>query len=123
LALNGSDKDIYKNATDYKNFIQAVVQHCVDKYGMADVSQWYWEIWNEPDYPGFWNGSNASEATAMKMTEDYGLYDNAVAAITALIPNAIVGGPATTYFGPIPGFLQHCRTAGTRVNFVSSHAY
>ncbi len=56
LALNGNSRDIYKSVTDYKNFIQAVVQHCVDKYGMSDVSQWYWEIWNEPDYPGFWHG-------------------------------------------------------------------
>jgi xylan 1,4-beta-xylosidase len=123
LGLNGSDKDIYKNATDYKNFITAVVQHCVDKFGMADVAQWYWEIWNEPDYPGFWNGSNASEATNAKMTEYYSLYDNAVAAITSVIPNALVGGPATTQQGPITAFLQHCKTAGTRVTFASSHVY
>jgi hypothetical protein len=22
----------------------------VDKYGAEDVGQWYWEVWNEPDY-------------------------------------------------------------------------
>jgi xylan 1,4-beta-xylosidase len=120
LALSGSDKDIYKNATDYKNFIAAVVQHCVDKFGMADVSQWYWEIWNEPDYPGFWNGS---KATSAKMNEYYSLYDNAVSAITSVIPNALVGGPATTNAGPISGFLQHTKSAGTRVTFASSHVY
>jgi xylan 1,4-beta-xylosidase len=123
LALNGNSRDIYKNATDYKNFIQAVVQHCVDKYGAPDVGNWYWEIWNEPDYAGFWNGSNASEAVGAKMTEYYTLYDNAVAAITAVLPNALVGGPATTQSGPIQAFLQHCRTAGTRVTFASSHVY
>jgi xylan 1,4-beta-xylosidase len=123
LALNGKREDIYKNATDYKNFIQAVVQHCVDKYTAADVGQWYWEIWNEPDYAGFWNGSNATEAVGAKMTEYYTLYDNAVAAITAVLPNALVGGPATTQSGPIQAFLQHCRTAGTRVTFASSHVY
>jgi poly(hydroxyalkanoate) depolymerase family esterase len=123
LALNGSSRDIYKNATDYKNFITAVAQHCVDKFGMSDVSQWYWEIWNEPDYSGFWNGSNSSEDTSAKMTEYYGLYDNAVAAITSVIPNALVGGPATTQASPIPAFLQHCKSAGTRVTFASSHVY
>jgi xylan 1,4-beta-xylosidase len=123
LALNGNSRDIYKSATDYKNFIAAVVQHCVDKFGMTDVSQWYWEIWNEPDYPGFWNGSNSSEATSAKMTEYYGLYDNAVAAITSIIPNALVGGPATTNAGPVTAFLQHCKSAGTRVTFASSHVY
>ena len=123
LALNGNDKDIYKSITDYKNFIQAVVQHCVDKYTLADVSQWYWEIWNEPDYPGFWNGSNSSEATSAKMTEYYALYDAAVAAITAVLPSAFVGGPATTQSSPIGAFLQHCKSAGTRVTFASSHVY
>jgi xylan 1,4-beta-xylosidase len=123
LALSGNDKDIYKNATDYKNFIAAIVQHCVDKYGMADVAQWYWEIWNEPDYPGFWNGSNSSEATSAKMSEYYTLYDNAVAAITSVIPNALVGGPATTQSSPVGAFLQHCKSAGTRVTFASSHVY
>jgi len=123
LALNGNSRDIYKSATDYKNFIQAIVQHCVDKYGMADVSQWYWEIWNEPDYPGFWNGSNSSEATSAKMSEYYTLYDNAVSAITAVIPNALVGGPATTQSSPVGAFLQHCKSAGTRVTFASSHVY
>ena len=123
LALNGNSRDIYKNATDYKNFIQAIVQHCVDKYGMSDVSQWYWEIWNEPDYAGFWNGSNSSEATSAKMSEYYTLYDNAVSAITAVIPQALVGGPATTQSGPVGAFLQHCKSAGTRVTFASSHVY
>ena len=54
---------------------------------MADVWQWYWEVWNEPDYAGFWTGT---------MADYYTLYDNAVDAITAVIPNAIVGGPSTT---------------------------
>ena len=123
LALTGNSRDIYNSVTDYKNFIQAVVQHCVDKYGMSDVSQWYWEIWNEPDYPGFWNGSNSSEATSAKMTEYYSLYDAAVAAITAVLPSAFVGGPATTQSSPIGAFLQHCKSAGTRVTFASSHVY
>jgi xylan 1,4-beta-xylosidase len=123
LALNGSSRDIYKNATDYKNFIQAVVQHCVDKYGASDVGQWFWEIWNEPDYTGFWNGTNASEAVGAKMTDYYTLYDNAVAAITAVLPNAYVGGPATTEPSKIGAFLQHCKSAGTRVTFASSHVY
>ncbi len=123
LALKGNDKDAPKDYATYKQFIQAVVQHCVDKYGAADVGQWYWEVWNEPDYSGFWNGTNASEAVTAKMTEYYTLYDNAVAAITAVLPNAFVGGPATTGPNQVAAFLQHCKTAGTRVTFASSHVY
>jgi xylan 1,4-beta-xylosidase len=123
LALTGSSRDFPKDINAYKAFITAVVQHCVTKYGAADVGQWYWEIWNEPDYPGFWNGVNASEATAAKMNDYYMLYDAAVSAITSQIPNALVGGPATTQPGPIGAFLQHCKSAGTRVTFASSHSY
>src|SRR3954464_1762657 len=123
LGLNGSDKDAPKDYTTYKNFIKAVVQHCVDKYGAADVGQWYWEVWNEPDYTGFWNGTNASEAVGAKMTDYYTLYDNAVAAITSVLPSALVGGPATTGPNQVSAFLQHCKTAGTRVTFASSHVY
>ena len=102
------------NVAAYRAFITAVVQHCVTKYGMADVSQWYWEVWNEYDYSGFWTGT---------ANDYYALYDNAVDAITAVIPNALVGGPASTEPGKIAAFLQHCRTANKRVTFASSHVY
>jgi xylan 1,4-beta-xylosidase len=102
------------DAAAYRAFITAVVQHCVTKYGMADVSQWYWEVWNEYDYSGFWTGTAA---------DYYALYDNAVDAITAVIPNALVGGPASTEPGKIAAFLQHCKTANKRVTFASSHVY
>jgi xylan 1,4-beta-xylosidase len=115
LAASGNSRNPPKDYTAWKQFIQALVQHCVDKYGATDVGQWYWEVWNEPDYtPGFWTGT---------MADYYTLYDNTVAAITAVLPNALVGGPATTQSGPIQAFLQHCKSAGTRVTFASSHVY
>ena len=103
-----------KDYANYKAFIQAVVQHCVDKYGAADVGQWYWEVWNEPDYAGFWNGT---------MADYYALYDAAVDGDTAVLPNVVVGGPSTTEPGKIGAFLQHCKSANKRVTFVSSHVY
>jgi xylan 1,4-beta-xylosidase len=116
LALNGSSRDPAKDLNVYKQFIQAVVQHCVDKYGAADVGQWYWEVWNEPNYAGFWNGTFA----------DYlAMYDAAVAGATAVLPGIVIGGPVTT-----PGsgtelmtFMQHTKSANVRVAFASSHAY
>ena len=46
------------------------------------------------------------------MTEYYTLYDNAVDAITAVLPGAFVGGPGTTYSGPI-GLSFNTRRAPT----------
>jgi xylan 1,4-beta-xylosidase len=123
LALHGDKHDTYNSAADYRSFITAVVQHCVQRFGLADVSQWYWEIWNEPDYVEFWNGSNRMDGPAFRMGDYDDLYDNAVAAITSVIPDALVGGPAATNPAPIAEFLRHCKSAGTRVTFVSSHHY
>ena len=87
LSTSG-DKTPPKDYNEWKNFIKGLAQHCVDKYGMDDVKNWYWEVWNEPDYPGFWDGSD--------MNKYYTLYDNTVDALVAVIPDVLVGGPATT---------------------------
>jgi xylan 1,4-beta-xylosidase len=123
LARNGDSRDTPKDVNVYKQFIQAVVQHCVDKYGADDVGQWYWEVWNEPDYPYFWNGMDKNESMSAKMTDYYALYDAAVDGATAVLPNIQIGGPATTEPSKIAAFLQHCKSANKRVTFVSSHAY
>jgi xylan 1,4-beta-xylosidase len=103
-----------KDINAYRQFIQAVVQHCVDRFGAADVAQWYWEVWNEWDYPGFWTGTEA---------DYYTLYDAAVDGATAVLPNILIGGPASTEPGKISRFLQHTKSANKRVAFVSSHSY
>ncbi|MFZ0270274.1 MAG: beta-xylosidase [Acidobacteriaceae bacterium] len=114
---------------DYKKWrdlVHEVAAHMVARYGMAEVSTWYWEVWNEPDI-FYWHGTE----------EEYNrLYDSAVAGVRAAIPRARVGGPATT--GPSPGsksaaflgaFLRHCAedkssaTGGAiPLDFISFHA-
>ncbi len=115
LATGGDMHSPPSDNTAYKNFIKAVVQHCVDKFGASDVGNWYIEVWNEPDYSGFWKNTD--------MNAYYTLYDNAASAITSVLPNALVGGPATTGPSKIAAFLQHCKTAGSPVAFASSHVY
>jgi xylan 1,4-beta-xylosidase len=123
LAKNGDSRDAPKDLTVWKQFMQALVQHCVDKFGATDVGNWYWEVWNEPDYAGFWNGSDKNEALSQKMTEYYSLYDATVDGASAVLPNILIGGPATTEPTKIAAFLQHCKTASKRVTFASAHYY
>ena len=100
-ASNNSPKD-YKMWGD---LIRKFTQHLVDRYGRRQVSTWYFEVWNEPDIT-YWHGT---EAEYLK------LYDYAVAGVRAALPNAKVGGPAST--GPagakastfLDSFLQHCQ--------------
>jgi xylan 1,4-beta-xylosidase len=96
---------------DYKRWQELsrqVAAHMVERYGKETVSTWYWEVWNEPDLKYYWKGTE----------DEYNkLYDYAVAGIRQAIPDAHVGGPAST--GPGPGsqghsseylraFLAHC---------------
>jgi xylan 1,4-beta-xylosidase len=115
LSTTGNQTSPPKDYAEWKAFIKAFTQHLVDKYTMEDVSKWYFEVWNEPDYPGFWDNSD--------MSAYYTLYDNTVDALTSVIPNVLVGGPAATNAGPIGAFLQHCKSANKRVTFASSHCY
>jgi xylan 1,4-beta-xylosidase len=98
---------------DYKRWQELnrqVAAHMVERYGKETVATWYWEVWNEPDGRYYWKGTE----------DEYNkLYDYAVAGVRQAIPNARVGGPATT--GPGSGtqdkaseylraFLAHCAT-------------
>ncbi|MGC2300117.1 MAG: beta-xylosidase [Acidobacteriaceae bacterium] len=115
-----------KDYAKWEELTRHVAAHMVARYGMAEVSTWYWEVWNEPDI-FYWHGTQQ---------EYYRLYDYAVAGVREAIPAARVGGPATT--GPAPGsksgafldaFLRHCaqdRSAATDsavpLDFISFHA-
>src|SRR5581483_2155334 len=92
---------------DYNKWAELIrqwVRHSVERYGREEVLAWYWELWNEPDI-SYWKGT----------PEEYNkLYDYTVAAIKGVLPQARVGGPATT--GPsapraaafLRQFLEHC---------------
>jgi xylan 1,4-beta-xylosidase len=97
--------------------------HCVEKYGRAEVKQWYWEVWNEPNI-GYWHGSPA---------DYFKLYDYAVDGVRRALPDARVGGPETAggSGGKFLGeFLAHCARGtnyvtgmiGSPLDFVSFHA-
>jgi xylan 1,4-beta-xylosidase len=106
--------------------IEAWAQHLVERYGMARVQEWPWEVWNEPDGL-YWRGT---------IDEFCRLHDVADAAIRRAIPDARVGGPHTC--GPsdpkaaafLTAFLDHCARGrnhatgrtGTRLDFVAFHA-
>ena len=114
---------------DFKKWGEVVYQwalHAVAKYGRAEVASWYWEVWNEPDI-SYWHGT----------PEEYDmLYDYAVDGVKRALPEAKVGGPATTSpSGDKAGkylrqFLEHCLNGknaatgktGAPLDFITFHA-
>jgi xylan 1,4-beta-xylosidase len=95
--------------------IDAFVRHLLARYGAAEVEQWYFEVWNEPNLP-FWTGVPA-ESTY------YALYDLTARTIKQADPKLRVGGPSTAQTAWIDRFIAHCVQAGVPFDFVSTHIY
>ena len=90
-------------------------QHLVDHYGIDEVSQWYFEVWNEPNID-FWNG-------VPRLESYFELYDHTARSLKAVNPHLRVGGPATAAAQWIPEFLKHASEKHIPVDFVTSHGY
>ncbi len=55
---NYQNTDAPKDMTKWGKYIEAFLEHAVQRYGKANVENWYWEIWNEPGFPsGYYTGT------------------------------------------------------------------
>lgn len=99
----------------WEALMRAFAQHLVDRYGIEEVSQWYFEVWNEPNID-FWAG-DPKQATYFEQ------YDHTARALKAVSPRIRVGGPATAAAHWIPEFLSHAKEQQVPVDFVSTHGY
>jgi xylan 1,4-beta-xylosidase len=104
-----------KDWDKWGQLIETFTRHLVERYGIEEVSQWYFEVWNEPNLD-FWVG-NPKEETY------YQLYDQAALAVKHVSPRLRVGGPSTAQAAWADRFLAHCKDKNVPVDFVSSHVY
>jgi xylan 1,4-beta-xylosidase len=108
----------------WRELVYRWVRHCVERYGRAEVEQWYWQVWNEANpADGYWRGTPE---------EFRKLHDYAIDGVRRALPTARVGGPDTA--GPggwwMREFLDHVLygtnhatgQVGTPLDFVSFHA-
>ncbi|QHS53608.1 beta-xylosidase [Edaphobacter sp. 12200R-103] len=123
--ISGASNNPPKDYKKWGDLIRAVTAHLVERYGRDVVSQWYFEVWNEPDI-NYWHST----------AEDYWkLYDYAAANVKAALPTARVGGPATTSpsnqkaYNYLKGFLDHVQSGKSLadgkaipLDFISFHA-
>ena len=104
-----------KDWNKWEQLIENFTRHLVDRYGIDEVAQWYFEVWNEPNID-FWAG-------VPKETTYYELYDRTARAIKRVSPSLRVGGPATAQAAWVDRFLAHCKEKNVPVDFASTHVY
>ena len=103
-----------RDYNEWQTLINKLVQHWVERYGIDAVSQWFFEVWNEPNLDAFWKGSQ----------DDYfNLYKHAAAGIKNVHANLKVGGPATAANEWISEFLDYAKKNNVPVDFISTHHY
>jgi hypothetical protein len=98
--------------TEYTNFIDQLISDAKAN-GMTgpDVR---WELWNEPDYSGFWGGTQA---------EWLEMWKRGYRQIRAAIPNAIIEGPslASGVGGWFNAFLDYVKTNNVIPDYLGWH--
>ncbi len=104
-----------KSMERWDDLITHFARHLVERYGIDEVSQWYFEVWNEPNID-FWNGVPRQESY-------FDLYDHTARDLKSVSPRLRVGGPATAAAQWVDDFLKHGAEKHVPVDFVSSHGY
>jgi len=104
-----------KDYAKWDGLMRAFAQHLVDRYGIEEISKWYFEVWNEPNID-FWAGEP-------KQATYFTLYDHTARALKAVNPRIRVGGPATSSAHWVDEFIAYCVANKIPLDFVSSHSY
>jgi xylan 1,4-beta-xylosidase len=97
----------------WAGLVEALAQHCLERYGEEEVSAWLWELWNEPDI-FYWRG------TPQQFNE---LYTATARAVRKVVPHGLVGGPAVTSSGLdfLRQFLDYTAEHNEPLDFISYH--
>jgi xylan 1,4-beta-xylosidase len=99
---DGSPPSDYNKWAD---LVHAFVEHCVQRYGLDEVRQWYFEVWNEPNlYQSFFRGGSQEKY--------FELYKITAETIKTIDPQLRVGGPATSNFNMDSEVLKRAQSAG-----------
>jgi len=96
----------------WEALVEAVVRHCRETHGNA-IHDWYFEVWNEPDASGYFQGT---------LGDYLKIYDHAARGALKGDPKIRIGGPAGADASWCLPFLSHC-AKGTPVHFLSFHTY
>jgi xylan 1,4-beta-xylosidase len=104
-----------KDWTKWQNLMAAIVTHLEQRYGVDEVRNWYFEVWNEPS----WMYSLGDTGYPL-------LYRNTVAGLLQGDAQVRVGGPAGSS-GESPSLVSNliafAAANHTKLDFISYHRY
>ena len=104
-----------KDSAKWAMLIRALIDHWKQRYGEAEITQWYYEVWNEPDIRGFW---------PYPLEDYFKLYKTTAEAIKQQCPTCRVGGPASAVpYKAEEEFEKWVAANHEPVDFIAVHAY
>jgi xylan 1,4-beta-xylosidase len=103
-----------RDLSQWSTLVRKLAAHCVQRYGIQEVRQWFFEVWNEPNLTAFGNGNQA---------EYFELYRYTAEALKTVDNGLKVGGPATADNAWIKEFVGFCANHHVPIDFVSTHHY
>jgi xylan 1,4-beta-xylosidase len=96
-------------------FVRESVQHAVDRYSLAVVREWYFEVWNEPNLPGwFWGGTH---------DDFHRLWQTTHRAIKSVDARLRVGGPSAARGEWIDELLAFAADHDCTPDYLTTHVY
>jgi len=101
-----------RDYAQWSTLIGKLVTHWIDRYGLGEIRQWFFEVWNEPNLTAFGSG---------KQSDYFELYRHTVAAIKLVDAGLRVGGPATATNAWIADFVGFCNESRLPADFISTH--
>lgn len=122
-AMRTSDQTIFywKGYTSHPRMkpwtglVAAFARHLEKRYGKREIRRWYFEVWNEPNLSGFWQGADQQAY--------FHLYDVTARTLKRIDPKLRVGGPATAGAAWVPAFIAHCVRVHAPLDFITTHTY
>jgi len=101
----------------WTDLVKATIRHFIARYGLEEVLKWPFEVWNEPNLPGFWRNADKNEY--------FKLYQYTARAVKEVHLDLKVGGPAICGGADhwITDFLKFCHEENVPLDFVTRHAY
>jgi len=99
----------------WQALVEAFARHIVQRYGIKEVQDWPFEVWNEPNLAGFWEGADQKAY--------FELYASTARTLKNVDARLRVGGPSTAGADWVVPFLAYAREHAVPVDFVTTHTY